>query len=111
MFSKIWKSLRKSLYDSDDTRFSQDISTAEGRLKKLQTLQDSRLNSLYLFLTSNFLLLVQMLQSFGAKNTDVSGFITFAFPLYLMILSSVTYLSFDSQIKMLLLFEKTQPKE
>lgn len=106
MLSKI----RKNLYDADDAKFSQEISTPEGRLKKLQTLRDARLNSIYIFLPGMFLLIIQIIQFWGAKNTDASDVILVVASLPMIIGGSVTYFSFDSQIKMLLLFEQTQPK-
>ena len=111
MLSKI----RKNLYKSDDVKFSQDISTAEGRRKKIRVLRRTRLNfigpMLLGFLIFALSLVLQLMQSFLVTNTN-SGSVTFGLivSVFLIANSSVNYYNNDSQIKMLLLFEQTQPK-
>lgn len=113
MLSKI----RKSFYYADDVKFSQDVSTAEGRSKKLERLRVARKNSTYQFLLGAFMFCYFMvaaliIQSAGGQIVNNVGYITIplANSLVLIILGFATYFSCDSQIKMLLLFEHTQPK-
>lgn len=96
MISKLSKWLEQS-----DNEFLKGLSNIEDRQRKIQVLKQSRTSLLILATGVGIIFCSLFFQS--PESTLFLIFLGFMFVIY-----SVTYAMLDSQIKMLLLYDKTQ---
>ncbi len=108
MFSKINTGLGRS-----DNEFVNDFSTHENRQTKIQKLQSARLRYIISILLSGVLAVVlyflQLLQIFLVRDAGDSGLVLFfTLMIFVVLIHVINFSSIDSQIKTLLLYDKTQ---
>ena len=114
----LWK-IRKNLYKSDDVKFSQNVSTSAGRRERIRILRRTRIVAVggvflgfLMFALSMALIIGQSFLTTHTTHTtySASDFLMLPVSVFGIANFSINYYNIDSQIKMLLLFEQTQPK-